>query len=167
VKPVLKALLLIGFFVVVAVALLVALPPKTSSSLTNEMVLIDLTGFSEVQVRTESGVIYLESDQGSLPVYVSASQSQSVRDGLRGLVVGRPTVHDTFSDTLDFYGVQVLSARIVDLQKNTFLAKLTLRKDNKILSIDCKPSDAIGVAVRNQAPVYVRDSLLERNQSNG
>lgn len=119
-----------------------------------------LEGFSRVSVRTEENTLVLEGSCYSLSLFVSASQQESVEAALSGQIGKRPLTHDITSDSLVFFGVDVLLAKIDGLEEGTYKASILMREDNDVLEIDSRPSDAIALAYRSRAPVYVKDSML-------
>ncbi len=131
--------------------------PKTASldfPLSNE-------GFELVQVNASPSIIYLTSGCSQLAMVTTEFQSYSIANGLQGRVDFRPTTHDVFSDLLEGLGIRVLMARIERMEGSVYYAKLYVQQDSRILGLDSKPSDAIAVAVRSGAPVYIASGMLE------
>lgn len=90
-------------------------------------------------------------------------QADSVLNGLAKKIDVRPDTHDLMKDALDNFGIKVLMVRIDDLKNNTFISSLILKEGNKIVSLDSRPSDAIALAVRTDAPIYIKESLMKSN----
>lgn len=123
---------------------------------------LSLKGFSEVNISVNSptAAIILTEDCKSIIMTTTEQQIYSIQKGLEERTEARPTTHDLIEDTLENFGIKVLMVKIVTLKEGTYYANLILKKENKILNLDAKPSDSIAIAVRTNAPVYVKKSLL-------
>jgi len=73
--------------------------------------------------------------------------------------------HDLLTDILRVLGVEVTKIEINDLRNNTFFANICLVKDGKNLVIDARPSDAIAIALRANAPIFVDDKVIEKSRN--
>lgn len=120
-----------------------------------------LEGYEIVEVETGPGTVSLTSNCTRLVMTTSQQQSSSIQDGLDGVVDFRPTSHDMAADILDIYWIDPLYVTVDRLEKGTYFAKLVLRSEETVTTLDARPTDAIGVAVRFGSPVYVRGELLE------
>lgn len=97
-----------------------------------------------------------------LPVIVGAFEAQAIALALEGMKMPRPMTHDLISTILDDLGVDVREVVITDLIDGTFYAKIFLEGyDYENKSIDSRPSDAIAIALRVGAAVYVEDTVMQ------
>jgi hypothetical protein len=75
----------------------------------------------------------------------------------------RPMTHDLLSDMLEQLGAQVLRITVTELRENTFYAQITVQADGAELEIDSRPSDAIALAIRAEAPIFAADRVIEES----
>src|SRR5947199_2861294 len=75
----------------------------------------------------------------------------------------RPMTHDLLSDMLEQLGVQILRITVPDLRANTFYAQITVQQDGTEIEVDSRPSDAIALAVRAEAPIFAADRVIEES----
>jgi len=122
---------------------------------------LSLEGYSGVEVSVNPGLIQLTSECRAIILNINQDTSYSIKKGLDGDVDFRPLTHDTIKSILENYGIEVMMVKIYDLKTGTYFADLFLKKDNKILNLDTRPSDAISIAVRFDKPIYIRNDLLE------
>jgi len=92
---------------------------------------------------------------------ISAERASYIQDGLEGEVQIRPNIYDVFKETLNHYNITLDAVQLVNLRHNTYYAKSIFSKGNKILEVDCRPSDCISLAVRTNSTVYVNETLLK------
>jgi len=70
-------------------------------------------------------------------------------------------VYDVIRDIFENYGIKVLMVKINEVKNNTFIGRLYVQKDNKILALDVRPSDATAIALRMGAPIYMNTTLIK------
>jgi hypothetical protein len=109
----------------------------------------------------EPGVILLQSKCQQLKIFTSEDQTASIYSGMLGEIQPRPVAHDLLVDIAEEFDVQILAAAVERLEARTYYSSLFIKRGNKILSLDARPSDAIAIAVRANAPIYVSTDLLE------
>jgi hypothetical protein len=114
-----------------------------------------------VSVSVQPGVIMLTSGCTQLSMFTSEAQTMSIQSGLLGQVT-RPVAHDLLAEIASYFDLEILAAKVERLEGETYYATLVVKKGNKILSLDSRPSDAIATAVRVGAPIYVNADLLEK-----
>jgi bifunctional DNase/RNase len=95
-----------------------------------------------------------------LPLVIGMEEARSIGVAFHKIGVPRPLSHDLMKKIIDEYGGAVVSCVITKMEQATFFAELRLKRDGRELTIDCRPSDAIGLALRSNAPVYVRRAVL-------
>ncbi len=101
-----------------------------------------------------------ESDRRALPIYIGQDQARAIVGALEKQTPPRPLTHDLMVSVLDAWEVQVQRIVIHSLQDNTFYALLYLQKGQEIREIDCRPSDAIAIALRTESPIWVVEEVI-------
>ena len=107
------------------------------------------------------------SGKRALPIWIGVFEAEAISKGLEGVVTLRPMTHDLMKQVLDTFQVSVNRVVIHDLKGNTFYANLYLNVDGKELIVDSRPSDAIALAVRVKAPIFVSESVIEATKELG
>ncbi|MFB6082024.1 MAG: bifunctional nuclease family protein [Halanaeroarchaeum sp.] len=109
--------------------------------------------------------VVLDVEEKVLPVFVTGDQAQSIQIALAHDAFERPLTHDLFVDMLTEFGGAIDRVRIDELSDGTFYAKLDVerydRGERSELTFDVRPSDAIAIAVRVDAPIFVADPVVE------
>ena len=82
---------------------------------------------------------------------------------LQGQATPRPLTHDLFTNALGELDAQVIRVCVTELRESTFYATITIRQDGSELEIDSRPSDAIALAVRADAPIFADDTVIEES----
>ncbi len=97
----------------------------------------------------------------ALPIWIGHSEAQAIFTKMEDVPVPRPMTHDLIKNILE--GIQATVSRIVinDMEDNTFFAVILLSIDGNEVSIDSRPSDAIALALRVDAPIYVAKKVLD------
>lgn len=101
------------------------------------------------------------ADERSLPIFIGAAEAQAIALRINGIDVPRPMTHDLIKLILDFLECRLKRVEVSDLQEGTFFAKLILERDGEELDMDSRPSDAIALSLRLNAPIYVAEQVME------
>lgn len=96
----------------------------------------------------------------SFPIVIGLFEATSIDRRVRGIATPRPLTHDLIAATIDLLGAEVQDVVINDLREHTYYAQLRVRHEGELIEIDCRPSDAIAVAVTLKVPVYVNEDVL-------
>jgi len=96
-----------------------------------------------------------------LPIIIGASEAQAIALELEGIKTNRPMTHDLLFNMLQHYEVKLVEVVINDLHEGIFYARLVMEQEGIIHEIDSRPSDAVAIAVRFKAPMYVVEDVLE------
>ncbi len=102
-------------------------------------------------------------DGDILPIVIDAVQAISIAAGRSGDAVERPLTHDLLVSTIEMLGGSVERIEITDMVDGTYYAMLVLERSGIRLEIDARPSDALALAVRVGAPIFVAEHVLEQN----
>ena len=92
-------------------------------------------------------------------------EATSIASALRNIKFDRPMTHDLFKNFVESLKIDVAKVEVCDLKDNTFYAKIYFISEEKKFSMDARPSDAIAIALRFQAPIYVDDKIIEKSQA--
>ena len=114
--------------------------------------------------RNSSYIVVLKDESGSklLPIWIGASEGNSIALAMSNTKSPRPLTHDLIVNIFDRLEVEIARVVISDLIDNTFYASLYLLQNNKEFHIDARPSDAIAIAIRIGAPVFVEEEVLAK-----
>ncbi|HOG46358.1 MAG TPA: bifunctional nuclease family protein [Anaerolineae bacterium] len=105
----------------------------------------------------------LESEEERLlPIWIGPFEADAITIRLQGQEVVRPLTHDLLKSVIEALGATLSHIVVSDLDEGTFYARLVCLRDGQEFEVDSRPSDAIALAVRAQAPIYVEESVLER-----
>lgn len=105
-----------------------------------------------------------EEERRLLPILIGLFEAQSIAMAISGEDIGRPLTHDLLLGVLDALGSGLERIEVTKLDQQTFYALLHVRADGETRTIDARPSDAIALALRADAPIYVAESVLELAQ---
>ena len=114
--------------------------------------------------RTDKGTAVLVKPLGSeraVPIFIGQLEAQSILIGLGNVPMPRPLTHDLVIQMLEKLGVTVERVEITDLRDGTFYGRILMKQGIKKLSIDSRPSDALGLAARLHCPVFIAESVVE------
>ena len=96
-----------------------------------------------------------------LPIWISANEAASIGMAIEGASHPRPITHDLCVSLIEHLGSRIESIVIGDVKRTTFYAKSNLVQGDKRIAVDSRPSDAVGLAVRRDVPIFVDDEVLE------
>jgi bifunctional DNase/RNase len=109
-------------------------------------------------------LVLLKSEQDDiLPIVIDAVQAFSISMGRSGERHSRPLTHDLILSMLEMFDAEVSRIEITDLIQGTYYAMLVLERSGVHLEVDARPSDALALAVRVEAPIFVAEHVLEQN----
>jgi bifunctional DNase/RNase len=110
----------------------------------------------------EQQIIVLREVDGerSFPIVIGIFEATSIDRRVKNIVPPRPLTHDLIVSVVEQLGGDVQDIVISDLQDHTYFAKLRVRKDGELIEIDCRPSDAIAVAVTAKVRIWVAEDVL-------
>jgi len=96
-----------------------------------------------------------------LPIWIGLFEAQAIVSQMRESKFPRPMTHDLLKAVIEAAGYRVDRVRVTKLEDKTFFALLDLRNDGGSVEVDARPSDAIALALRAEAPIYVAEEVLE------
>lgn len=115
---------------------------------------------------TQAPVVVLKDESGDthLPIWIGIAEATSIASAIKEMTMQRPLTHDLMSDIFGELSVRVQRVVITELRDSTYFAELVLSHGDKAMIFDSRPSDAIAVALRASAPIYVTAQVLEQAQ---
>jgi hypothetical protein len=110
-------------------------------------------------------IVLLKTADGNkfLPIWIGHPEAAAILMKLQGASPPRPMTHDLFTDMLAQLEARVVRIAVTELRENTFFALITISVDGSEIEVDSRPSDAIALAVRSDAPIYAADSVIEES----
>ena len=112
---------------------------------------------------TKTPIVILKDSENklNLPIWIGLLEATAMATELEGIKMARPMTHDLLRSLLGELGAVVEAIEVTDLRENTYYALIHLDIAGRRLTIDCRPSDAISLALRTKSPIYVAKKVLE------
>src|SRR5882724_8055159 len=109
---------------------------------------------------TKTPIVILKDSENklNLPIWIGLLEATAMATELEGIKMARPMTHDLLRNEL---GAAVEAIEVTDLRENTYFALIYLDVGGQRMTIDCRPSDAISLALRTKSPIYVAKKVLE------
>lgn len=128
-----------------------------------EKIKVDILGLSTSQSQIGSYALVLGEENGNrrLPIIIGGFEAQAIALELENIKPNRPMTHDLLVTVSRAYNIELEEVVISDLKEGVFYSKMIFFRDNEYVEIDARPSDAIAIAVRYRAPVYVYSFILD------
>ena len=114
---------------------------------------------------THSPIVILREVDGdkTLPIWIGLLEATAIASELEGIKFSRPMTHDLLKNIMKMVDVEVVRIEVCDLKDNTYFALIHLKQGQKELSLDARPSDALALSLRVNAPIFVEEEVI--NQS--
>jgi bifunctional DNase/RNase len=96
-----------------------------------------------------------------LPIWIGPCEAEAITIELQDVEIARPVTHDLLKNVIEQMGGTVSHILINELNEQVFYARLFVDADGEMTEIDCRPSDAIAVAVRAKVPIFVDESVMD------
>lgn len=111
-------------------------------------------------------IIMLKINDGDqiVPIWIGLLEATSIASVLQDVTFERPMTHDLFKNFLGKLQITLLKVEICDLKENTFFARIFFSSGEDTFDMDARPSDAIAIALRFSAPIYVDDKVIEKSK---
>src|SRR5437868_11482085 len=110
-------------------------------------------------------IVLLKTADGNkfLPIWIGHPEAAAILMKLQSQAPPRPMTHDLVTDMLEQLGAQVVRITVTELRENTFYAQITVQLDGSEIEVDSRPSDAIALAIRGEAPIFAADRVIEES----
>jgi bifunctional DNase/RNase len=125
------------------------------------MIEMSLVGV-RVELPTNQPIVLLKEREGErfLPIWIGAAEATAIAFALQGIVTARPMTHDLMKNVLEEVAVAVERIVVTELKDGTFYATIHMNRNGSSYEISSRPSDAIALAVRMNAPIFAAEEVL-------
>ncbi|MCB0320739.1 MAG: bifunctional nuclease family protein [Bdellovibrionales bacterium] len=115
---------------------------------------------------TQAPVVVLKDESGEvhLPIWIGVAEATSIASAIKEVQMARPLTHDLMMEVIAESGFRVERIVITELRESTYFAELILTQGDKAVIFDSRPSDAIALALRASAPIFVSEDVLKQAQ---
>ncbi len=117
-----------------------------------------------VSLLSQNRIVVLkeENSERFLPIWIGPFEADAITLQLQGMEAPRPLTHDLLRSVIETLGGEVIHIMISSLERNTYFARIVLDVNGDTVEVDSRPSDAIALAVRVQAPISVAEEVMEQ-----
>ncbi|HEV2063082.1 MAG TPA: bifunctional nuclease family protein [Thermoanaerobaculia bacterium] len=130
------------------------------------MIKMEIKGLLMDPVSNMPVVILRDQDDGMfLPIWVGIFEANAIALEMEKIATPRPMTHDLLKNVLAELGFQVERVVITELKDNTFYARIRLTHGDASWDVDSRPSDAIALALRSKAEIFVEEEVLEKSRT--
>lgn len=129
------------------------------------MIRMKVTGLT-IDPFTNMPIIILKDfdEKMALPIWIGLIEASAIATELEKIELSRPMTHDLMRNILETLQVIVTRVEVTDLTDNTFFAQIHLQRDGKEFVMDSRPSDAIALALRTKADIFVDKKVMEKSR---
>lgn len=115
---------------------------------------------------SNSPILILKEENGerTLPIWIGLLEATAIATEMEKIEFARPMTHDLSVNLLKKMEIKIPRIEISDLKDNTYYALITLRQGDRELTVDARPSDAVAIALRAKAQIFVNESVLKITQ---
>jgi uncharacterized protein len=115
---------------------------------------------------TQTPVVVLETvaDKKPLPIWIDIPEARAIAIELEHVSLPRPLTHDLIRNLLQSLGATLQRVTVTELRNSTYIANLSVATKEKVMQIDSRPSDAIAIALRMKAPIFVSTQVLAKSK---
>jgi uncharacterized protein len=124
--------------------------------MTIDSIRVSLMNYQRVVILKE------KSAERYLPIWIGQPEADAIAVKLQGVNTARPLTHDLLCSVIDTLGATINSIIVSDLKNDTFYAKILLNVDGEQMEVDSRPSDALALAVRAEAPIFADETVLDK-----
>jgi uncharacterized protein len=119
-----------------------------------------------VDPQSNTPIVILKDLQSetSLPIWIGLLEATAIATELENIQFPRPMTHDLIKNCFDYLKVKVERIEVSDLRNNTYYALIYIRDRERVSPIDARPSDAIAIALRANAPIFVKEEVISKSQ---
>jgi len=120
-----------------------------------------------IDPNTDTQIVVLRDKENTevLPIWVGTTEGTSIRLALEEVIPPRPMSHDLIMDFAELLGFRFTKVIVNEVKNNTYYSRLYLTSQDGERVIDCRPSDAIAMAIRAKIPIFVMPDILEQKGS--
>jgi hypothetical protein len=126
---------------------------------------VNITGLTmDPTSNTPIIILKTEDDEQAVPIWIGLLEATSIASALQNIKFERPMTHDLFKNFSESLEISISKVEVCDLRDNTFFARIYFVAKDRSFDMDARPSDAIALALRFQAPIYVDDSVIQHSK---
>lgn len=116
---------------------------------------------------THTPIVILKNikESKAIPIWIGLFEASAIATELEKIVFPRPMTHDLLNECLKSVNVTVDRIEIIDIRGNTFFANIYLSREGESYTVDARPSDAIAIALRANAPIFVDENVIEKSRN--
>jgi hypothetical protein len=116
---------------------------------------------------TNTPIVILKDlqERKAIPIWIGLFEASAIATEMEKINFSRPMTHDLMNDMLKIMNAEITSVEISDLRNNTFFASIHLIRNGERFVVDARPSDAIALALRANAQIFVDDKVLEKSRT--
>ena len=113
---------------------------------------------------TNSPIMILKdvASDKAVPIWIGLLEATAIASELENIKFSRPMTHDLLKNIMELMETQVIKVEVCDLRDNTYFALIYLSRGGSEVTIDARPSDAIALALRAKAPIFVADVVIQK-----
>jgi bifunctional DNase/RNase len=110
-------------------------------------------------------IVLLKTADGNrfLPIWIGHPEAAAILMKLQNASTPRPMTHDLVAEILGQLNIELVRITVTDLRENTYFAQITVQQDGSEIEVDSRPSDAIALAIRADAPIFAAESVIEES----
>ncbi|NDY42128.1 bifunctional nuclease family protein [Dissulfurirhabdus thermomarina] len=118
-----------------------------------------------IDAKSNSPILILKERGGerALPIWIGLLEATAIATEMEKIEFARPMTHDLALNLLAALGARITRIVVNDLRDNTYYALITLEKDGEVLEVDARPSDAVALALRAGAEIFVEEAVLAKS----
>lgn len=126
------------------------------------MIEVKIAGI-QVSLMSQHRVVLLKElgTERYLPIWIGPYEAEALSIELQQVTVARPLTHDLLRNVIEAMGGVVQYIVVSELRDDTFYARIVISLNGRTIEVDARPSDAMNLAVRTQAPIYVAEEVME------
>jgi len=109
-------------------------------------------------------ILKSEENEQAIPIWIGLLEATSIASALQNIQYERPMTHDLFKNFTELLDISVAKVEVCDLKENTFYARIYFVSENTNFDMDARPSDAIALALRYNAPIFVEDAVMKKSK---
>jgi bifunctional DNase/RNase len=104
-------------------------------------------------------------EKKAIPIWIGIFEASAIATEIEKITFSRPMTHDLLNEILKVLKTEVMRVEIHDLRNNTFFANIQLLTDGNLIVVDARPSDAIAIALRAGASIFVDNNVIEKSRN--
>jgi bifunctional DNase/RNase len=115
---------------------------------------------------TEGPIVVLKETKGkrTLLIWIGLLEANAIATELEGIKLSRPMTHDLFKNIMELLDLKINKVEVCDLKDNTYYALIHVTYDGRQISVDARPSDALALSLRVNAPIFVAEEVIEKSK---